>query len=80
MNLYDYHKDPNTLDYFDTRHKVSPELAWEYGKKTGEWNEETLAKSPDFALYYARDIIKRRFKLGEPAIATSALHSLEYHI
>ena len=37
-----------------------------------------VVASPLYSLYYARDVIKGRFELGEPSIATKAEYSFLY--
>lgn len=75
MNLYDLHDDQTKLAHHDRQHEVVPQLAWQRGENTGKWNEAALAKDTKLAFRYAREILKGRFKLGEPAIAKDNLFS-----
>jgi hypothetical protein len=75
MDLYKYHSNPEKLHGYDKKHMATPEMAYE-ALKSGKLNaqqkkeaESVVAKDPEFACWYARDVIKGRFPKGEPAIA-----------
>lgn len=78
MNIFDLHDEPHKLGHYGRRHTLVPELVWEHGEQTGEWNENVIAKYPVLAYDYAVRIIKRRFSEGESAIAKDENCSYRY--
>lgn len=80
MNLHALVIDPKKLETYDKY--ISPEDAYEKLKNDRNNKDliEIVAKDPEFAFTYARDIIKGEFLLGEDAIATSACYSYFYAI
>jgi hypothetical protein len=81
MNLYNYHKNPEDLHRHDSKEDHVIELFW--GKYFGnskelKKREKTIARDSHYSLIYAKDILKGRFPLGEPAIAKSSHYSYLY--
>jgi hypothetical protein len=78
INLYDLHDAPHKLNHFDIKHTLSPELAWEHGLATRDWDEKLLAKDAEISYDYAKTILRDRFKLGEPIIAKNGYIAYKY--
>ena len=81
MNIYNLHSEPESLDHFETVSDNNPEVFWKkYKNKPEELKkrEKYIAKYPKHAYYYAEDILKGPFKLGEEAIAKDAHSSFLY--
>lgn len=53
-----------------------------YYVKHGKFSEgeEAISKSPKWAYYYAKYVIKDRFKLGEPAIYSDLFLATDYEL
>ena len=81
MNLYKLHSEPTRLKGYNKRLQV-PKFAWEeIADNNYEENselEEVFATDTDYSYYYARDVLKDRFELGEEAIARDAYTSYLY--
>src|SRR5574343_449557 len=81
MNLYNLYSTPAQLIGYEQANNVVSDLVWDIaysGKKLNATQIQTLAKSPKYAYYYARDIIKGRFQEGEAAIAGNAYYAYLY--
>ena len=81
MNLYNLHSDPESLDHFEKVTANNPAIFWEkYENKPEELKkrEKYIAKSAQYSYYYARDILKGPFPLGEEAIAKNSNSAYEY--
>jgi len=71
MNLYDLHKNPEELYGFDVAPYKIPELVYKLAKKKPELRpklETAIMKDPQYAYYYARDVLNRRWPEAEPYI------------
>ena len=86
MDIWKYYdgdlKYPNIFDHLHEKEiaKTNPKWAYEYVSKHGKDGElePTIAKSPKDSYFYAKNILKAQFKLGEKAIATDAQYSYVY--
>ena len=88
MDIFSYHSDPEFLDGYNKKQFLVPELAFEYANRIINVYEKyddrikiceyAIAKSHKYSYEYARDVIKKPFKMGEDAIAKSATHSHFY--
>jgi hypothetical protein len=64
MNLYKFHTNPESLDFYKERLTKVPQFAYEHAKILGRRfpeGEAAIAKDPYSAYYYAKDVIKGRF-------------------
>ena len=79
MNLYKFHTNPEQLEGYENRLRI-PMMAYEYGTQHGFTDElvSSVAKHPELAFKYARNIIESRFPEGEAAIATDPELAFEY--
>jgi len=60
---------------------MTPEQAYYKAKKSGKRMPElelTISKDAQYSYFYARDVIKGRWELAEPAISKDALYSYYY--
>ena len=91
MNLWNYYnnesnqlKYPNVLNHIHEKEIAKTNLKWayEYVSKHGkdEDLEPIITKSPKYSYFYAKDILRGPFKLGEKAIAIDAQYSYVYAI
>lgn len=81
MNLFKLHTSPTSLDLFEPAHQVIPSLFWDkYVNQPDEIASRLhlIARSPQYALKYAVEILKGPFQEGEPAIATDATSAYTY--
>lgn len=81
MNLYNFHTTPESLDGFDIIDMTVPSEIWhKYKNKPIELmkRESAIAKSPEYAYEYAKEIIHSPFPLGEKAIACDDYYALAY--
>lgn len=78
INLFKLHDEPHKLNHFNIKHTLSPELAWEHGLATRDWDEKLLAKDAEIAYDYAKTILRDRFILGEPSIAKDGYIAYKY--
>ena len=72
MNLYNLHSKPESLDFYDTISETNPDFFWKKYRNNREElkkREKYIAKSPNNAFYYARDVLKGPFPAGEEVIA-----------
>ena len=70
MNLYNLHTNPEQLEGYENRLRI-PQFAYEYGEKYGFTDElvSAVAKDPESAYWYAKNVIKDRWPEAEPVIA-----------
>ena len=71
MNIYEYISDPTTLDEYENRLTIVPELAYEYAietKQRFEAGERAIMKDPYSAYSYAAYIMNSRWPEAEQAI------------
>jgi hypothetical protein len=81
MNIYKFHTNPESLDFYEEVLTKDPKLALDYARFIGEKftdGEKAISKDAESAYYYAKLVIKGRFPEGEAAIAKHAGASLEY--
>ena len=81
MNLYDLHPDPEKAPGYATRYDDVPELVWDRYKHQPEElkiREKALAKSGEYAYWYAREVLKAPFPAGEAEIAKDAAWAYRY--
>jgi hypothetical protein len=81
MNIYKYHSNPKSLDFYEEVLTKDPKLALDYARFIGEKftdGEKAISKDAESAYYYAKLVIKGRFPEGEAAIAKHAAASFEY--
>ena len=81
MNLYNLHSNPESLDHFEKVTANNPAIFWERYKKNKEElkkREKYIAKSAQYSYYYAKNILKGPFPLGEEAIAKDTVYANEY--
>ena len=81
MNLYNLHSKPAALVHFEKVTETNPDFFWEKYKNNPEElkkREKYIAKSAQFAYYYARDVLKGPFPTGEEAIAKDAYYAFQY--
>ncbi len=64
MNLYKLHHKPKSLHGYEERNNVQ--------------QLKSIASDPDYALWYATDVLKGRFPEGEKAIASDSQHAYWY--
>ena len=86
MNLWNYYD--GDLKYPDLNNhsheieiaKANPKWAFDYTKIHGKTKEleSIIAKSAKYSYEYAKQILEKPFKLGEPAIAKDASFSFMY--
>ena len=83
MNLYNYHSKPESIHGHDRVDTEVPSIFWH--KYVGSDNsqelkkrEPALAKSPEYAVHYARYILKDRFPAGEDVIAKDPAWAYNY--
>jgi hypothetical protein len=83
MNIWNYYDgnlkypDLNNHSHEKEIAKANPKWAFDYTLKHGKDKdlEPIIAKSAKYSYEYANQILKKPFKLGEPAIATDASFS-----
>jgi hypothetical protein len=76
MNLYKFHSDPTQLNGFDSSHNIPyvfvglwPALRFPiFPKDLTAKQISLIAKVPEFAYYYAKDVVKGRWLEAEPYI------------
>ena len=81
MNLYNLHSNPESLDFYEKVTETNPDVFWEkYKNKPEELKkrEKYIAKSPKYAYYYAKEVLKGPFPAGEAAISKNALCASAY--
>ena len=81
MNLYNLHPNSESLLHFEEADENIPEVFWEKYKKFPKALkklEKYLAKSTEYACYYAKNVLKGPFPKGEAAIAKSAEYAHFY--
>jgi hypothetical protein len=77
IDLKNLVSDPKKLKTYDTH--ISPDEAYiRLKREKDEYLIRAVAKSPKYALWYAKYVLKGPFPLGEPAIATSNGYSYQY--
>ena len=72
LNLYTLHSNPEILDHYDNIDMILPLVFWDkYKNNIPELKkrEKYIAKYPEYAYKYAKNILKKPFVLGEPSIA-----------
>lgn len=76
MNLYEFHSEPTQLDGFDNS-RNNPYVfveRWQslrfpkFPKDLSPKQISSIAKVPEFAFYYAKDVVKGRWLEAEPYI------------
>ena len=83
MNIYKFHTNPESLDFYEERLTKVPKLAFEHAKSLGRRfleGEEAIAKDTVYAYEYARYIIKGRFPEGELLIAKNTAYAYSYAV
>jgi hypothetical protein len=81
MNIYQYHTDPESLDYYEERLTRVPKLAYDHAKSLGKRfpeGEAAIAKDTHYAYMYAYSIINGRWPEAEAAIAKDASYAYMY--
>lgn len=81
MNLYDIYNKPKELYGYDRSDMEIPEIFWNKHKNNSaelKKREQFIAKNAKWSYYYAHDVLKGPFKLGEPTIAKDARWSYWY--
>ena len=71
INLYKYHSNPETLEQYNNRTAIIPSLAYNYAIETKQRfpaGEPYIMKKPNWAFWYALEIIKGRWPEAEPSI------------
>lgn len=74
MDLYNLHLDPQSLFYYREVDTTLPKIFWGRYKNNPEElkkREKAIAKSIKYSYYYARDVLKGPFPLGEDTISKS---------
>jgi hypothetical protein len=74
MNIYKFHTNPKSLDFYEEILTKVPKFAYEHARSLGRRfpeGEAAIAKYPDLAYWYADEVIEGRFPEGEAAIANS---------
>ena len=75
MNLFAFHASPSSLLHHDAAHDSVPKLFWKKYKDNQEElkkREAAIAKDPEYAYAYAKDVLKSPWPKGEAAIAKDA--------
>ena len=92
LNLFDiYHNDKNpikTLDYQQltsdlNKVKHNPSLACDYARKIGKpvkELEEIIATDARASFFYAKDVLKGKFKLAESTVCKSPEYAGRYTV
>ncbi len=83
MNLYKFHSEPESMKNHDYHNDNVAELFWNKYRKTPielKKREKAIAKNSEYAYYYARNVLHKRFPLGEEAIAKDPRYAYEYAI
>ena len=81
MNLYKFHSDPKSLLHHDIAHEKVPAVVWDKYKDNPEElkkREAAIAKDPQYAYMYAREVLEKPFPAGEAAIAKGLYYALRY--
>jgi hypothetical protein len=81
MNIYQFHTNPESLDFYEERLTRVPKLAYEHAKSLDRRfpeGEAAIAKSATYAYWYALLSIKEKFPAGEAAIAKDAWYAYLY--
>jgi hypothetical protein len=81
MNLYQFHDHPESIHSHDKADTHVVDVFWNKYKnnpKELKTRKHAITKSSKYSFYYASDILKGRFPLGEPAIATDPYQAKDY--
>jgi hypothetical protein len=81
FNFFDYHSEPNKLVGYDKKNELLPSMVLDAVKKSGRSTieqEKVIARSARYSFVYARDVLKKRFPLGEDTIAKDINYTLQY--
>ena len=76
-----YKLSKRPLPYRDVAYEKHPELAWEKYKDNPEElkkREHLWVTNPEWAYYYALEVLKKPFPLGEAAIASDPYYAYSY--
>ena len=79
--LFKYHANPKSLPDYEKSYNTVPELVWKrYRNKPKELKkrEHILAKDYQIAHWYALEVLRKPFPLGEEAISKDAQYSYYY--
>ena len=80
LNFYKLHSDPNQLNGYKDAHLKIPEIAWEVAD-TNEKKQELehlWARYLEYAYWYACDVIKKPWLLGEKVISSDPKYAYWY--
>ena len=81
MNIYKFHTNPESLDFYKEVLTQVPKLAYEHAKSLGRRfpeGEAAIVKDPFYAYLYAADVIEGRWPEGEVAIAKDGGYAYGY--
>ena len=81
MNLYKFHNTPKLLDGHDLVSEKNPHIFWDKYKSNKEElrkREKYIAQETEYAYYYANDVLRHAFPLGEEAIIRDVDYALWY--
>ena len=81
LNLYNLHSNPEILDHYDNIDMILPLVFWDkYKNNIPELKkrEKYIAKYPEYAYKYAKNILKKPFVLGEPSIFKDPKYAKQY--
>ena len=81
IDLYKFHSNPEILHGYDRVDEIVPERIFDIaksGKKLTNKQEDTIAKDPEYAYFYAYYILKKPWPKGEDAIAKYPEYAYSY--
>ena len=81
MNIYKYHSEPKTLEQYENRLTIVPELAYNHAIETNqrfEAGEPSIMNHPNWAFWYASDVIEGRWPEAESVIMNDPGYAYRY--